>query len=97
MPAVLRISSLSTEYVRAPIDGPADMTTYDIEMAIVQDGQDPASGDWKPAAWDGNYAIVLVGPATSIPLTRGVTYEVWVRITATPEIPVLRPGFLHAT
>jgi hypothetical protein len=73
------------------------MTTYDIEMAIVQDGQDPASGDWKPAAWDGNYAIVLVGPATSIPLTRGVTYEVWVRITATPEIPVLRPGFLHAT
>lgn len=94
---MLYIPSLSTEYVRAPIDGPPDMTTYDVEMAVVQEGQDPTSGDWNTAAWDGTNAIVLVGPSTSIPLTRGVTYEVWVRITASPEIPVLRPGLLHAT
>lgn len=94
---MLLIPSLSTEYVHVPIDGPANMTTYDVDMAILQEGQDPDSGDWVAAAWEGTDAVVLVGPATSIPLTRGVTYEVWVRITATPEIPVLRPGFVHAT
>lgn len=94
---MLLIPSLSTEYVHAPIDGPPDMTTYDVEMAIVPEGEDPDSGDWETAAWEGTDAVVLVGPATSIPLSRGVTYEVWVRITATPEIPVLRPGFVHAT
>ena len=94
---MLQIPSLSTEYVHAPIDGPANMTTFGVEMAILPEGQDPTSGDWETAAWEGTDAIVLVGPSTAIPLTRGVQYEVWVRITASPEIPVLRPGFIHAT
>ncbi|MFI6496896.1 hypothetical protein [Nonomuraea typhae] len=94
---MLQIPSLSTEYVHAPIDGPANMTGFTVEMAILPEGQDPAGGDWKSAQWDGTDAIVMVGPSATIPLTKGVTYEVWVRITATPEIPVLRPGFVHAS
>ncbi|MFB4265323.1 hypothetical protein [Nonomuraea sp. GTA35] len=97
MPNLLQIPSLSTEYVHATIDGPPNKTSYDAEMAILPEGQDPTSGDWETAAWSGDDVICLVGPATAIPLTRGVRYEVWVRITASPEIPVLRPGFIHAT
>lgn len=94
---MLQIPSLSTEYIHAPIDGPPNKTSFDVDMAILPEGQDPTSGDWKPAEWAGDDVICLVGPATSIPLTKGVRYEVWVRITASPEIPVLRPGFIHAT
>lgn len=93
----LQIPSLSKEYLHATVDGPPNKTSYGVEMAVVQEGQDPVSGDWKTAAWSGDDVIVLVGAGTTIPLTRGVTYEVWVRITASPEVPVLRPGFVHAT
>lgn len=93
----LEIPALSTEYVHAPITGPANLTSFTVEMAILPKGQDPSGSDWKSAQWAATDAIVLVGPATTIPLTKGVDYEVWVRITASPEIPVLRPGFVHAT
>lgn len=94
---MLKIPALSTEYVHAPIDGPANLTSFTVEMAILPTGQDPAGGDWKAATWSGTDATVLVGPSAVIPLTKGAQYEVWVRITASPEIPVLRPGFIHAT
>lgn len=94
---MLQIPSLSTEYVHATIDGPPNKTSYTPEMAILPEGQDPTGGDWKTASWSGDDVICLIGPSGLITLTKGVTYEVWVRITASPEIPVLRPGFIHAT
>lgn len=93
----LQIPSLSLEYVHATIDGPPNKTSFAVEMAILPEGQDPGVSDWETAAWDGDDVICLVGPGGLITLTKGVQYEVWVRITASPEIPVLRPGFIHAT
>jgi hypothetical protein len=52
--------------------------------------------DWKTAAWSGGSAILLVGPGTAVPLTVGVSYSVWVRVTSSPEIPVMRAGSLYA-
>jgi len=93
---VLTISNLSTEYVKVPIlDGPADLTDLTVQMAIVPQGQDPASGDWKSASWVDTSAAVLIGPATTLPLTKGMNYGVWVKITSSPEIPVLGPFDLH--
>lgn len=95
---MLTISNLSVEYVKVPIDdGPANLTELDVDMAIVPQGQDPVSGDWKSASWVGTSAAVLIGPATSLPLSKGVTYGVWVKITSSPEIPVLGPFDLHIT
>lgn len=93
---MLTISNLSVEYVKVPIDdGPANLTELDVDMAIVPQGQDPAGGDWKPATWIGTSASVLIGPATALPLTKGVNYGIWVKITSSPEIPVLGPFDLH--
>jgi hypothetical protein len=95
---VLDISHLSTEYVKVPIvHGPANLTTLTVQMAIIPQGQDPVSGDWKAASWIGSDAAVLIGPSTTLPLTKGVTYGVWVKITASPEVPVLGPFDLHIT
>lgn len=96
--AVLEIPSLSVEYVKVPITaGPSGFTSLTVQMAIVADGQDPAGGDWKAAAWVGTSAAVLIGPATTLPLVKGSTYGIWVKITSSPEIPVLGPYPLHIT
>ena len=92
---MLTIPSLSVEYVKVPIDGPPGFTELDVDMAIVPQGQDPAGGDWKSAAWVDSSAAVLIGPATSLVLAKGGTYGIWVKITSSPEIPVLGPFDLH--
>lgn len=95
--AILQIPSLSVEYVKVPVTGPDDLTSLTVEMAVLPDGQDPTGGDWESGTWIGTSAAILIGPATSLPLTKGITYGVWVRITSTPEIPVLGPYSLHIT
>jgi hypothetical protein len=93
----LKIPSLSTEYVKVPITGPSNLTSLTVQMAIVPTGQDPTGGDWQSAQWIGTDASVLIGPATTLALSKGLTYGIWVRITAAPEIPVLGPYGLHIT
>lgn len=96
------ISHLSTEYVKVPVTSPLApvvLAELDVEMAVLPEGQDPSGGDWESAQWNdaGTHALVLVGPATTLPLTKGVNYAVWVRVTSSPEIPVLAPGSVHVT
>ncbi|MFD1546999.1 hypothetical protein [Nonomuraea guangzhouensis] len=93
----LKIPSLSVEYVKVPVDGPSNLTSLTVQMAIVPAGQDPTGGDWQSAQWIGTDAAVLIGPATALVLTKGLTYGIWVKITAAPEIPVLGPYDLHIT
>lgn len=96
----VRLSSLSTEYVKVPVkvkeEGvEIDPTAYDVEMAFVEDGE-PEPADWEDAGWETAgtkyLARCLVGPAGVI-LPDG-TYVIWVRVTSTPEIPVKRAGTL---
>ncbi|MDX3100457.1 hypothetical protein [Nonomuraea angiospora] len=95
---MLRIPWLSVEYVKVPITtGPPELTELPVHMAILPKGQDPGSGDWKPAAWIGIRASVLIGPGTMLPLDKGLTYGIWVKITSSPETPVLGPFPLHIT
>lgn len=94
---MLSIPSLSVEYVKVPIvDGPANLTSLAVQMAVVPQGQDPVSGDWKTATWIGTSASVLIGTGSSVgALTKGLTYGIWVKITSSPEVPVLGPFDLH--
>ena len=101
-------SSLSTEYVpvhvRATINGVsnADPTADAAQMAFIPPGSNPSSGDWRTASWTTipatpeplYIAQCLVGPAGTITLTAG-TYQVWVKITDSPEIPVEPTGLLQ--
>lgn len=92
---MLRIPSTSKEYVHVPVTGAEDDMTVDIAI-VASTLEEPASGDWKPAVWDGTDAKVLIGPGTSLALANG-TYRVWVRIAAAPELPVVRGGLLRIT
>lgn len=98
----------STQYVQqqvtALLDGaPFDPSSLPVEIAFVPQPNygpppDPSSGQWKTATWetDSNpvtyWASVLVGPLNGgVSLTAGA-YQIFVRITSSPEVPVI-PGW----
>lgn len=93
-------SILDTEYLVYPvafvIGGTAQNPTGDsVQFAFMPNpaNQNPGGGDWHNGTWittgTGTYmAQVLVGPANSgINLTAGL-YNVWIKITDMPEVPV---------
>jgi len=101
---MLEVSALSLTYVRTAVRHrqaglTVDPTGNTVQMAFPAVGVDPVSGDWKTASWetdttltpDAYYARCLVGPGGTIALAAG-TYGVWVKVTATPEIPVIKAG-----
>ncbi len=99
----VKIYSTSKEYVLARVlakvsGSVIDPTIYPAEMAFTQSGQ-PVTADWLSATWETNttttqatyYARVMIGPGSSKTLAAG-RWVCWVRLTATPEIPVISPG-----
>lgn len=76
-----------------------DPTSTTVEMAFTNEGTAPVSGDWKTGSWETDssqfvpiyYARCLVGPAGTVTLTAQV-WDCYVRITDSPEIPVMPAG-----
>lgn len=97
----VRLSSLSTEYVKVPVkwieEGQAvDPTLLPVKFAFLISGE-PIEADWKTGSWETGgstyFARCLVGPAGVATLADG-TYAMWLRVTSTPETPVKRVGTL---
>jgi hypothetical protein len=94
---VLTIPSISKEYLSVPVSGTGLAGTEPVEIAVVPAGtEEPAEDDWLPAVWASGQARILIGPGGDVELADGV-YEVWVRVTASPEVPVLKSGLLRIT
>lgn len=87
----------SVEYVKVPVTTPAGVTitSQPVSIAVVADTARPVTGDWKTATWNGNVAQTLVGPGV-LALTPG-NYKVWVKVTDSPEVPVLSAGTITVT
>jgi hypothetical protein len=92
------------EFIKVPVQVVANGLSYDphldtVVMAFPARGVDPAV--WIQSAWEsdgagGWQARCLVGPGGTIQLAAG-TYDVWVKITDNPEVPVLKSGLLEVT
>lgn len=104
---MLQIPALSLQYVRVRVGSrqagtAVDLDGYTVQLAFTAVDVAPVSGDWKTGSWDTDtttnpdtyHARCLVGPAGAVTLTAG-TYAVYVKVTATPEIPVLRAGLME--
>lgn len=110
MSGPLVISVLDLEYVRVPVSAKtagADVnpTSDTVVMAFTAiPGVDPVGGDWKTSSWETDatttpstyYARCLIGPGGTIALAVG-SYQVWVKVTDSPEVPVKRAGVLVVT
>lgn len=99
------ISSLSTDYDRWAVTAPSNPTADVVQFAYLPTGSaPPSSGDWFAGTWESTQlptgewvARSLLGPgAGGHPLTLG-SYDVWIKITATPSVPVWQAGTLIVT
>lgn len=102
----VEISSLSKQYVTVPVTYTDDVTASDVEFAFTQ-GTEPVEADWADGSWEGAATAIsaseyrqvsraLVGPGTDFVLTDGWWF-VWLRISASPEVPVLKAGSILVT
>lgn len=105
---VVTVSSLSKTYVFVEIHATesgalVNPSALPVEMAFPLQAVAPVSGDWKTASWEvvagtpvQYRARCTVGPSGTVTLAAG-RYDIWVRITTSPEVPVLRGGVLVVT
>lgn len=90
----VRIPSSSVVLYRQQVTAATSPTANVVSMAVMPYDEEPEAADFKTAAWvtEGTsyYAVALIGQVgTGIGvLTEGI-YKSWVKVTATPEIPVL--------
>lgn len=100
----VNMSHLSTEYVQVPVSiiasgTPVDPTADTVQFAFVT-RRDPQVSDWVNGTWDtapgGYLAQCLVGPNGDVSLALG-TYQIWLKIVDTPEVPVRQVGLLAIT
>lgn len=95
-----RQSSLSTEYIAVPVNASVSGLDYnpsgDVVAMAFTATEATAPTVWNAGVWesngDGSYnALVLVGPANGgVVLAPGI-WHVWLKITDSPEVPVLGP------
>lgn len=98
----MRMSVLAKEYVSAEVtlrdQGlPVNPTADVVEMAFPVSEVAPVGGDWKTSTWETDatsnppryLARCLVGPGGTVTLAANL-YDVWVRVTHSPEVPVIQ-------
>lgn len=103
------LSSLSNEYIRVQVSATesgavVDPTGTAPDFAFMDDtaSAEPGGGDWNAGNWETDagppiiyYARILVGSAGQV-VAEG-KWDVWIRITSSPEIPVRHIGRLTIT
>lgn len=103
----ITISHLSTEYVLVPVSVtkagvPYNPTSDTVQFAFMPNAvQVPQNADWQVGAWETDSTNIiypynakcLVGPSGTISLIQG-SYVIYIKITDSPEIPVLVGGQL---
>lgn len=104
LPLIAEVPAISTEYVRAIVEGYEggrliDPTIMGVQFAFTL-GANPGLNDWANGTWDnanGTYfARGLFGPGAGRPLAPG-DWTVWLRIISNPEQPARRLGVLRTT
>ena len=102
---VTAISVLSTEYLRYVITTTVGGVHYNptsdhVQFAFPAQGQAPATwvdGSWETLTAPTEYvARCLIGPSGAVTLTAG-TWDVWIKITDSPEIPVRYADTINIT
>lgn len=89
-----RITEGSVEFLTIWLDsaGTATLSAQPIAIALTASNRNPdVTTTWRTAAWTGSAgtargAAILIGPGTSHVIPKG-TYNVWSKLTDSPEVP----------
>ena len=91
------------EYLSVVVEGDDNLSSLQVEMAVLTYGIRPADGDWETAEWavDDDGVIVAkikIGPGTPFDFSSTPGPKTpWVRVTASEEIPVLEGEPIRVT
>lgn len=91
MSQTIDFNTLSKEWLKILVTSDAAVNGLPVSVAIAAPGTTPAtfvSGEW---VGDTAVARVLIGPGTDLVLRTGV-FDVWVKLDASPEAPVMNAG-----
>jgi hypothetical protein len=101
-------SVLSTQYQQTlvtvtSVDGynpTSDAISWAFTNANAYPALSPGDDDWNPGSWvtypgDQWWAQILVGPANGGVVLATGTWQAWLRITDSPEVPVETPFLLQ--
>lgn len=95
MSAKISIPSGSLEYVKATVT--ADVTLADA-MTVAISLSSNGVHNWVTATWTGTAAVTRTArtssPVDFSTLTKGKTYSVYVKLTDSPEVPIIAAGSL---
>jgi hypothetical protein len=80
-----------------------DPTIDAVALAFVAQGSLPAAGDWKTGSWlndtttvpTTHFARALVGPSPGVVTLAPGIFDVYVRVTDSPEQPIKKAGSLR--
>ena len=89
----MRLSSLSTDYLRYKVTVAEDPTGDAVAFAFTTSNTPPGDGDWHSGSWEtyangSAVARILIGPANSGHALAVGSWIPWIKITDSPEIPV---------
>ncbi len=98
MSSAIRIPVSSAEYLKVTVTADVSLSAQAVSIAVIPARTRPETGDWISATWMGSAgttrnAAILIGPGTSNVYPLG-TYDVWVKVGDTPEIPTDDAGRL---
>jgi hypothetical protein len=78
------------EYIRNEVCSDTDLTSLPVDVAFMPQGETPTALDWIAATWEPGNIVRWLYPGDQPP---GI-YEYWIRITATPEVPIRDTGIV---
>jgi hypothetical protein len=91
------LNTNSTEYVNVPLSADHDISSDPVAFSIVARGSEPGPVWTAASVYSGGVAKLLIGPASSYGSLAVGNYDVYVKITDNPEVPVLFAGQLRIT
>lgn len=96
-----RVAALSKEYVKVPVAATVNGATYNptvdaVTIAFKKPAETPAANEFLAASWETingkYYARALIGPGGGVTTLTPGRWNVWVKVTDNPEIPVIDAG-----
>lgn len=88
----------SAEYVKAVVTADVNLSMT-VEMALTKTG---AAHTWLPAEWTGSVGLTRTARTTAAQTFSTAnypasSYQVYVRLTDTPELPIVKAGTVKVT
>lgn len=91
MPTNTSRQAISSEVLQVVVQSPVTLSAQTVTMAIITAGTEPVLGDFAAVSWVGDAGTTRTAQKSATTYTAG-SYDIYVRVIAASESPVLYAG-----